>query len=482
MNTNDIVQKLWGLCDILRDDGINYSSYVTELTQLLFLKMEHELSLSVSGFRTQLPKKQRWPELVSRNGGDLLNYYRDLIGQLSSSSSLSISEIYRDAGTGLVDHRHLEALVKGLNSIDWFNAGKDGLGDLYEGILAKNASETKAGAGQYFTPRPLIDSIVRVMRPRAGEIIIDPAAGTGGFLIAADAYIKRNTNNLGELDSTQINFQRKRAYWGVELVPNTRRLALMNCHLHGIEGAAIKLGSALSELGRTLPNADVIFSNPPFGSAKGGGTAARADLTHKTSNKQLLFLQHIYNSLKAGGRAAVVVPDNVLFESGVGAEVRRELMNTCRLHTILRLPTGIFYAQGVNTNVLFFQKGSITNAHQKDGCTEDVWVYDLRSRMPSFGRKVPFSSADLEDFELAYGSDENAIDRASGEAGYSGDRFKRFSRAEISRRGDSLDFVWSQEHNLECSQAKTTPEELMFEIAEELAAALRDARSILADF
>jgi type I restriction enzyme M protein len=420
--------------------------------------------------------------MVERTGEDLLRHYRDLLESLASSGTHSVSEIYKGAATGIVDYRHVEALVKGLNSIDWFSAKKDGLGDLYEGILAKNASEAKAGAGQYFTPRPLIDSIIRVVQPSSGEVIVDPAAGTGGFLIAADAYIKQNTSDLEDLGSRERDFQERRAYWGIELVPSTRRLALMNCHLHGIQGAkggAIRLGSALSDVGTSVPKADLILSNPPFGTAKGGGTSARSDLLHKTNNKQLLFIQHIYQSLKPGGRAAVVVPDNVLFESGVGAEVRRGLMDVCRLHTILRLPTGIFYAQGVNTNVLFFQKGSIKDPNQKAGCSEDVWIYDLRTNMPSFGRKTPFSTAELAAFELAYGPDKNGVSCTSNGVRSELARFKRFSRDEISARGDSLDFIWLREERSTKVNEEGSPDKLINEIIAELAEALKEAESVL---
>src|SRR5690606_2145879 len=224
----------------------------------------------------------------------------------------------------------------------------DGLGDLYEGLLEKNAGETKSGAGQYFTPRPLIDSIIRCIQPQPGEVIQDPAAGTAGFLIAADAYIKQHTDELFELPLEKQLFQRRKAFIGIELVPATRRLALMNCLLHGMEGdteGVVRLGNALGQASASLPKVDVILSNPPFGTARGGGGPTRDDLTFKTSNKQLAFLQHIYRGLKPGGRAAVVLPDNVLFEAGVGTDVRRDLMDKCNLHTLLRLPTGIFYAQ-----------------------------------------------------------------------------------------------------------------------------------------
>ena len=241
----------------------------------------------------------------------------------------------------------------------------------------------------------MIDSIIRCIQPKAGELIQDPAAGTAGFLIAADAYIKSHTDDLYDLNEKAQTFQRNKAFIGMELVPGTRRLALMNCLLHGMEGddeGVVHLGNTLGLPGTQLPKADIILTNPPFGTAKGGGGPTRDDFTYKTSNKQLAFLQHIYRSLKPAGRAAVVLPDNVLFEAGVGTDIRRDLMHKCNLHTILRLPTGIFYAQGVKTNVLFFNKGTAQNPHQDENCTQQVWVYDLRTNMPSFGKRTPFMS------------------------------------------------------------------------------------------
>ena len=367
MTNSDIVQKLWNLCDILKDDGINYSDYVTELVLLLFSKMEYEQVQSNASFAHKLPAGARWSDLADKSGLTLLNHYRQMLLDLGKSNDPLIAAIYADAQTSIREPRHLEQLIKSLDSIDWFSAQKDGLGDLYEGLLEKNATETKSGAGQYFTPRPLIDSIINCLKPQPGETIQDPAAGTAGFLIAADAYIKSHTDDHYDLDAKAQTFQRNRAFVGIELVPGTRRLALMNTLLHGMEGDAegvVHLGNALGQTGANLPKVDVILSNPPFGTAKGGGGPTRDDLTYKTSNKQLAFLQHIYRGLKPGGRAAVVLPDNVLFEAGVGTEVRRDLLDKCNLHTILRLPTGIFYAQGVKTNVLFFQKGTQANPRQ----------------------------------------------------------------------------------------------------------------------
>ncbi|CAD5371743.1 DNA methylase M [Rubrivivax sp. A210] len=478
MTPNDIVQKLWNLCDVLRDDGINYSDYVAELVLLLFIKMEHENRASGILAEHKLPEYARWSTLSALSGLNLLKHYRAALLRLSESEDPLIAAIYADAQTSLKEARHLEQLIKSLDGIDWFSAAKDGLGDLYEGLLEKNASETKSGAGQYFTPRPLIDSIIARVKPLPGETLQDPAAGTAGFLIAADTYIKARTDQLYDLGEKQRRFQRTRAYLGMELVTGTRRLALMNCLLHGMEGDAegvVHLGNTLGSAGSALPKADVILSNPPFGTAKGGGGPTRDDLTYATSNKQLAFLQHIVRHLKDGGRAAVVLPDNVLFEAGVGADIRRDLMDKCNLHTILRLPTGIFYAQGVKTNVLFFQKLS----EAATGSTKEVWVYDLRANMPKFGKRTPLTREHFSAFEAAYGDDANGRSARTDEG--EGGRFRCFSREAVKARGDSLDISWLKDDSAEDAADLPEPAVLAREAVEELNGALAELEAILAE-
>jgi len=480
MNHNDIVQKLWNLCDVLRDDGINYSDYVTELVLLLFVKMEHEQVQNNDAFEHKLPKGCRWPDLSHQSGHDLYFHYRQMLLQLSQSRDPMIAAIYADAQTRIKEPRHLETLVRALDGLDWFSAREDGLGDLYEGLLQKNANETKSGAGQYFTPRPLIDAIIRCIKPEPGQTIQDPAAGTAGFLIAADAYIKAHTDDLYTLDDKARRFQRRKAYVGMELVPGTRRLALMNCLLHGMDGegeGVVHLGNSLGNDGKNLPSVDIILSNPPFGTAKGGGGPTRDDLTFRTSNKQLAFLQHIYRGLKPGGRAAVVLPDNVLFEAGVGTEIRRDLMDKCNLHTLLRLPTGIFYAQGVKTNVLFFQKGTPDNPRQDTGCTQATWVYDLRSNMPSFGKRTPFGETHLKPFEDAYDTDPNGNSQRTDE-GEQG-RFRCFTREQIAERGDSLDISWLKDADSVDADNLPAPEVLAAEAMAELSEALRELDALM---
>lgn len=514
MSNNEIVQKLWNLCDVLRDDGINYSDYVTELVLLLFIKMVHENTEAETLDKHILPEGCRWSDLNSKSGLNLLNDYKQILLKLSTGKDAEgklvhadplITAIYADAQTRLREPRHLKQLIRSLDQIDWFSAQKDGLGDLYEGLLEKNAGETKSGAGQYFTPRALINSMVRCIKPQPGEVIQDPAAGTAGFLIAADQYIKANTDDLYDLSDKERVFQKNKAFIGVELVPSTRRLALMNCLLHGMEGdekGVVHQGNALGMAGQSLAKADIILANPPFGTSKGGeASITRDDLTYSTSNKQLAFLQHIYRNLKPGGRAAVVLPDNVLFEAGVGADVRRDLMNKCNLHTILRLPTGIFYAQGVKTNVLFFTKGTDADKYQEENCTENVWVYDLRTNMPSFGKRTPFTEQHLKPFEDVFGDDPHGnSSRSEGEWSFNASeidvadseenqdteqhlttsRWRCFSREWIrSAKSDSLDISWLKDKDSIDADSLPEPDVLAAEAMGELVQALGELDSLM---
>ncbi len=462
--TRDIVAKLWNLCHILRDDGITYNEYVTELTYLLFLKMLAETSRE-----NRLPDGHRWTDLYKLQGLEQLDFYRQLLLDLGNYKIVSdpvVLAIFTDAQTKLRKPTNLRALTDAIDRLDWFSAREEGLGNLYEGLLEKNASEKKSGAGQYFTPRPLIDCLVRLIKPQAGEIIQDPAAGTAGFIVAADHYIKQHTDDFYTLTAEQANFQCNQAYRGLELVPDTHRLCLMNLILHGIESSVI-CGDSLSPDGESLGKADVILTNPPFGTKKGGGRPMRSDfsLTAETSNKQLAFVEHIYRALKPGGRAAVVLPDNVLFEDNTGRKLRQQLMELCDVHTILRLPTGIFYAQGVKTNVLFFTRGKTDR-----GNTKAVWVYDMRANMNSFGKSRVLTVADFADFETAFGDDPLGklprIDQ--GEEG----RFRCFTREEIFERNDNLDLAWLRDTSNDPEDEMSEPEEIAAAIAGHLQAAL----------
>lgn len=467
--TTDIVAKLWALCHVLRDDGITYNEYVTELTYLLFLKMLQE-----TGKEERLSKQYRWAELARREGLDQLDYYKRLLLDLGAPTTKDglVRAIFTDAQTRLRKPTNLKALTSSIDQLDWYSAREEGLGNLYEGLLEKNASDKKSGAGQYFTPRPLIDCIVRLVQPQAGEIVQDPAAGTAGFLVAADHYIKDHTDDLYKLPEQGAFFQRHNAFMGAELVPDTHRLCMMNLLLHGIEGG-VELADTLSPDGERLTKADLILTNPPFGTKKGGGRPTRSDfsITADTSNKQLAFVEHIVRSLKPGGCAAVVVPDNVLFEDNTGRRLRTWLMDLCNLHTILRLPTGIFYAQGVKTNVLFFQRGKTDR-----GGTKAVWVYDMRANMPAFGKTRPLSVADFKDFEAAYGKDRGGGSKRKDE-GDEG-RWRCFTREQIGARNDNLDISWLRDTEIEAEEQLTEPEDIAAAIIGHLKAALDEIETL----
>lgn len=456
MTTQEIVQKLWNLCNVLRDDGITYHQYVTELTYILFLKMAKE-----TGAEDKIPEGYRWDDLASKQGTELKNFYKRLLLDLGEKGQGRIKQIYANASTNIDEPKNLEKIVRSINDLDWYSAREEGLGDLYEGLLEKNANEVKSGAGQYFTPRPLINVMVRLIAPKPGEKCNDPAAGTFGFMIAADRHVKAKTDDYFSLSEREAKFQCEEAFTGCELVQDAHRLALMNAMLHGMEGE-IMLGDTLSTAGKRLTGYDVVLTNPPFGTKKGGERPTRDDLTFPSSNKQLNFLQHIYRSLNRGGRAAVVLPDNVLFQDGDGQKVRADLMDKCNLHTILRLPTGIFYAQGVKTNVLFFTRGKT----EKDN-TKEVWFYDLRTNMPSFGKRTPLTEEHFTAFEQAY----LAEDRSKVQA----ERWSSLNREEIRAKGDNLDQGLIADESL--TDYKNLPDPI--ESAEEAIAKLEQATDLL---
>ena len=422
MTTQEIVSKLWNLCNVLRDDGITYHQYVTELTYILFLKMAKETRAE-----SQIPEAYRWDNLTAKSGIELKKFYKELLNHLGENCTGRVREIYQGAATNIDEPKNLEKIITTIDGLDWFSAREEGLGNLYEGLLEKNANEKKSGAGQYFTPRVLIDVMTRLVKPQPKERCNDPACGTFGFMIAAHRYVADQTDDFFDLDADTAAFERTEAFTGMELVHDTHRLALMNAMLHNMEGT-ITLGDTLSNLGKSMRGYDVVLTNPPFGTKKGGERATRDDFTYTTSNKQLNFLQHIYRSLNVDGkaRAAVVLPDNVLFADGEGEKIRIDLMDKCNLHTVLRLPTGIFYAQGVKTNVLFFTRGRTDK-----GNTQEVWFYDLRTNMPSFGKTNPLKTEHFTDFEAAF----EAADRRAVQD----ERWNVFTREQIAQKGNSLD-------------------------------------------
>ena len=483
MTTQEIVSKLWNLCNVLRDDGITYHQYVTELTYILFLKMAKEtgaeerfaegITLAEGNELTpeqetannekKLIQSYSWDVLVSKSGIELYKYYKDLLRLFGTHCTGRVREIYQGSSTNIEEPKNLEKIITTIDGLDWYSAREEGLGNLYEGLLEKNANEKKSGAGQYFTPRVLIDMMVRLMKPQPQERCNDPACGTFGFMIAAHRYVKDQTDDFFDLDADTAEFERKEAFTGCELVHDTHRLALMNAMLHDIDGQ-ITLGDTLSNVGKSMHGYHLVLTNPPFGTKKGGERATRDDFTYPTSNKQLNFLQHIYRSLVTDGtgRAAVVLPDNVLFADGDGEKIRCDLMDKCDLHTILRLPTGIFYAQGVKTNVLFFDRGKTDK-----GNTKEVWFYDLRTNMPSFGKTTPLKPEHFTDFEKAY----EAADRHTVQD----ERWSIFTREQIEEKGNSLDLGLIRDDSVLDYNDLPDPAES----AEEAAANLEEAVDLL---
>lgn len=471
MSAEEIANKLWNLCNVLRDDGVTYHQYLNELTYILFLKLSE-----VKGFEEHLPEEYRWRGFVNEaDNNEAFVRYRKFLAEISNkTSSESIKEIYADASTSLRKPVNFNTLVQAIDKIDWYEENdRDVMGDIYESLLEKNAGEKKSGAGQYFTPRPLINVMVDLLVPKLGEKWNDPAAGTFGFMISADHYLRQKHDDYYELSEKERKFQEEEAFSGVELVGDAHRLALMNARLHGME-SKIYLADTLTEFGKGLKNFDGVLANPPFGTKKGGERPTRDDFTFPTSNKQLNFLQHIYRSLKKDGkaRAAVVLPDNVLFEDGDGQRIRRDLMEKCNVHTILRLPTGIFYAAGVKTNVLFFTRGT-TEA----GNTKNVWFYDMRTNVPNYGKRTPFTEKAFEDFIKAF---TGGIGYDEVEENYDGlvsdekrekikdERWNKISREKIAKKNDSLDLGLIADNSISNGEDLGEPVEIAKEALAEI--------------
>jgi type I restriction enzyme M protein len=429
----------------------------------------------------------RWDDLLNASAPERLDLYKEMLLDYGLYGRGAVQEIYANANTFITKPTTLTTLVKDIDALDWYSVQRDDLGDIYESLLERSAGERKSGAGQHFTPRPLIDSIVAVMKPQLGDVIQDPAAGACGFPIAANHYLRQHNDFYSLSDEEQRRY-RHHTFHGMELVQDTHRLALMNMLLHGIEGGVL-YGDTLSDDHKQLPPATLILSNPPFGTKKGGGLPTRTDLTFHTSNKQFAFLQHIYRALKPGGRAAVVLPDNVLFESNIGTDIRRDLMDKCNLHTILRLPTGIFYAQGVKTNVLFFTRGETDK-----GNTKEVWVYDMRANMPQFGKRTPFTrdyfrtppdapaSQPRDKFEDVFGNDPfggPAALAARQDTGATG-RWRRFTREQIAQRGDNLDISWLKDDTAQAAEAQRDDPAMVARLLQrELSDAMAELRALL---
>ena len=473
--SQDLVNKLWRLCSLLRKDGVTYQQYVTELTYLLFLKMASEQK-----DEGRIPEQYRWTALKAANETEVLQRYRQALIDLGDGSKVpdrSIVAIFQNSSTVIRTPANLRQLIDAIDGLRWFSEERDAFGDAYEGLLQKMAEETKRGAGQYFTPRVVIRMMVQLMQPAPGEVIQDPAAGTGGFLIIADQYMRQKTDGFFELSPKQQSFQLNEALRGLENVPDTFRLLLMNLHLHSIDPDNLDLNDTLSPTGSQgrFKNADLILTNPPFGPAGGPPTRDDLTITDRVSSYQLPFVEHCIRALRLGGRAAIVVPDNVLFDDGKGKALRQRLMNWCNLHTVLRLPTGIFYAQGVKTNVLFFTRAS-EEAPLNDA-TEAVWIYDLRTGAPAYGKTSPIAEADFAEFVACFGDDPDG-EAPRTDQGAEG-RFRRFTRAEIAARGDNLDITWLKDTSGDPEDGLDTPEDIASAIEGHLTLALEEVRALV---
>ena len=472
-----IVQRVWNYCNVLRDDGVSYGDYVEQLTYLLFLKMADEQTKPPFNKTSIIPAGLDWQSLVEKDGDELEVHYRHILETLGKEKGL-LGVIFRKSQNKIQDPAKLKRLIELINAERWLGLDVDLKGEIYEGLLQKNAEDIKSGAGQYFTPRPLIKAIVECVRPKPGETICDPACGTGGFLLAAYDYISKNY----QLDKDQKLFLKYKTFYGKDIVDSVARLCVMNLYLHGIGGdeSPIEVGDAL--ISEPKVNYDLVLTNPPFGKkssitiVNGEGKSDKESLIYErpdfwttTSNKQLNFLQHVKSLVKINGRVAIVVPDNVLFEGGAGEVVRRKLIAECDLHTILRLPTGIFYAPGVKANVLFFDRKP---ASEKPW-TKEVWFYDLRTNMHFTLKTNPLRYEDLIDFIKCY-NPENRFERKQTWSEDNPDgRWRVFSYDEIIQRDKvNLDIFWIKDESLEDSENLPDPDILAQEIMENLQSAL----------
>lgn len=476
MTASAIVQKMWNYCNLLRDEGLSYGDYVEQLTYLLFLKMDDERTKPPFNKESTIPKKYRWPALVGKDGDDLELQYRHTLEALAKGKGL-LGVIFRKSQNKIQNPALLKRLVMLINEETWLGLDIDVKGEIYEGLLEKNAEDIKSGAGQYFTPRALIKAIVEVMRPEPGMTICDPACGTGGFLLAAHDYL---TNNY-KLGKAEKLFLRNKALTGMDIVDGVVRLCVMNLYLHGIGGNGSTIERADSLLADPGRRYDMVLTNPPFGRKssftftteegeedKDSLIYERDDFWATTSNKQLNFVQHIKTILDINGRAAVVIPDNVLFEGGAGETIRRKLLEDFDVHTLLRLPTGIFYRPGVKANVIFFDKKPASETPW----TQKLWIYDFRTNMHFTLKTNKMQYEALQDFIKCY-NPKNRHNRKETE------RFKSFTYDELIKRDKvSLDIFWLKDESLEDSENLPEPEVLAAEIAENLEAAFEQFSSI----
>ena len=489
MNTTaSIVSKVWSFCTTLRDDGVGYGDYLEQLTYLIFLKMADEYRQPPYSRDVGIPAAYDWQSLKAKRGAELEVHYATLLRELGNRSGM-LGSIFTKAQNKIQDPAKLYRLIDMINETQWVTMGADVKGDIYEGLLERNAEDTKSGAGQYFTPRALIRAMVDCVRPEPGRTIADPACGTGGFFLAAYDFLIA----AHRMDKAQKSFLKHDTFFGNEIVAGTRRLALMNMFLHNIgeidgESMVSPNDALVADGGKRF---DYVLANPPFGKKsamsftneegeqeKDELTYNRQDFWATTSNKQLNFVQHIRTMLKSSGRAAVVVPDNVLFEGGAGETVRRKLLETTDLHTILRLPTGIFYANGVKANVLFFDN----HAASKDPWTKEVWFYDYRTNIHHTLKKKPLRFDDLQDFVACY-NPENRHQRQElwNEQTNPEGRWRKYGYEQIvARDKTSLDIFWLKDKSLADLDNLPEPDVLAGEIIDNLEAGLNSFRDVAA--
>ncbi|WP_340160746.1 class I SAM-dependent DNA methyltransferase [uncultured Hoeflea sp.] len=490
MSTAPIVSKVWSFCTTLRDDGVGYGDYLEQLTYLIFLKMADEYGKPPHNRDVGVPEGYNWASLKAKRGAELEVHYVDLLRTLGTHKGM-LGQIFTKSQNKIQDPAKLYRLIDMVDGVSWVMLGADVKGDVYEGLLEKNAEDTKSGAGQYFTPRSLIRAMVECLRPEPGKTIADPACGTGGFFLAAYDFLTDPENY--RLDKDQKEFLKHQTFSGNEIVANTRRMCLMNMFLHNIgeidgESLVSPNDALVAPPSQTY---DYVLANPPFGKKSSmsftndEGEQETDDLTYNrqdfwatTSNKQLNFVQHIRTMLKSNGRAAVVVPDNVLFEGGAGETVRRKLLQSSDLHTILRLPTGIFYAHGVKANVLFFDN----KAASPEAQTKAVWFYDYRTNVHHTLKKKPMMFEHLQDFVTAY-NPENRHKRTETWSDENPDgRWRKYSlEALLDRDKASLDVFWLKDKSLTDLDNLPEPDALAEEIIENLEAGLLSFRRVLAE-
>lgn len=484
-NTTSIVSKVWAFCQTLRDDGVGYGDYLEQLTYLLFLKMAHEYSLPPHNRNLNIPQELNWESLLQKSGEELEIHYSKMLRELGQTKGI-LGQIFTKSQNKIQDPAKLYKLIKMIDAEQWVMMGVKDKGDIYEGLLEKNAEDTKSGAGQYFTPRPLIKAMVACLNPQPMKTIGDPACGTGGFFLAAYDWLA-NQN----LDKEQREFLKYHTFRGNEIVASTRRLALMNLFLHNI--GDIDSDNFISPNDALVADSgdrfDYILANPPFGKkssmtiTNAEGEQERDDLTYNrqdfwvtTSNKQLNFVQHIRTLLKPEGKAAVVLPDNVLFEGGAGETVRKKILETTNLHTILRLPTGIFYANGVKANVLFFDGKPAS----KNPWTKEIWVYDYRTNIHHTLKKNPLKYEDLQDFIDRYKDGNTAKREETWSLENPEGRWKKFTYEEIiARDKTSLDITWLKDQSLADLDNLPDPDVIAQEIIENIESGLEAFRSVL---